>query len=123
MADAFVACWDSKYHYWSIRPITAAKRLLGQDFKPPILTPPFPSYTSGHATFSGAASRVIGRYIPARAEELDRMAEEAAMSRLYGGIHFPLRQRCGIGAGRRIADWIGERGLVPVDVSEAATAR
>ncbi len=116
LADAFVACWDSKYHYWSIRPISAAKRLLGQDFKPPILTPPFPSYTSGHATFSGAASRVIGRYIPARAEALDAMAEEAAHSRLLGGIHFRFDNDAGLVLGRRIAEWIGERGLTPVDV-------
>jgi len=122
LADAFISCWDAKYHYWSIRPISAAKKLLGRKFVPPILTPPFPSYTSGHATFSGAASRVIARYIPSRKEALDKMAEEAAHSRLLGGIHFRFDNDQGLIAGRKIADWIASNGLVDRSVSPAPAA-
>ncbi|AVP96156.1 hypothetical protein C7S18_02635 [Ahniella affigens] len=118
LADAFIACWDSKYYYWTIRPTTAAKRLLGKPFTPPILTPPFPSYTSGHATFSGAASRVLARYLPNRAKALDAMAEEAAQSRLLGGIHFRFDNDQGLILGRNIAAWIGEQGLHPVPIDE-----
>jgi hypothetical protein len=106
MADAFIAVWDAKYHYWTIRPITAAKRLLGKNLKPPILTPPFPSYVSGHSGFSGAAARVLGAYIPAEAKRYDAMAEEAAVSRLYGGIHYRHDNDDGLVMGRRIADLV-----------------
>lgn len=119
LADAFIACWDSKYYYWTIRPTTAAKRLLGKEFKPPILTPPFPSYTSGHATFSGAASRVLGRFLPARAKAFDAMAEEAAHSRLLGGIHFRFDNDQGLILGRKIAAWIAETGLHPQPVTDS----
>ncbi|UXI70605.1 vanadium-dependent haloperoxidase [Tahibacter amnicola] len=104
MADTFIAVWDTKYHYWTMRPITAAKKLLGQELKLPILTPPFPSYVSGHAGFSGAAARILGNYFPQEAERLDTMAEEAAASRLYGGIHFRHDNEDGLALGRKIAD-------------------
>lgn len=113
LADAFVACWDAKYHYWTIRPISAARKLRGQAFQPPILTPPFPSYVSGHATFSGAAARVIGAFVPERAAALDAMADEAAHSRLLGGIHFRFDNDQGLVLGRRIAARLGEQGLLP----------
>lgn len=104
LADSFIAAWDAKYHYWTARPITAAKQVLGVDFKPAILTPPFPSYVSGHATFSGASAQVLGVYFPQDAQRLKEMAEEAAMSRLYGGIHFRHDNEDGLALGRKIAD-------------------
>lgn len=104
LADSFIASWDAKYHYWTARPITAAKQVLGVDFKPAILTPPFPSYVSGHATFSGAAAQVLGAYFPSEAKRLRDMGEEAAMSRLYGGIHFRHDNEDGLVLGRKIAD-------------------
>ena len=114
LADAFIAAWDVKYAYWTIRPVTAAQRLLGVEMKPHILTPAFPSYVSGHATFSGAASAVLAAYFPARKAELHRMAEEAAMSRLYGGIHFRFDNEDGLALGRRIGELAaGERSSAP----------
>ena len=98
----FIAAWDAKYSHWTVRPITAAQRLLGTPIKPFVLTPAFPSYVSGHATFSGAAATVLGSYFPTKAAELDRMAEEAAMSRLYGGIHFRFDNEDGLVLGRKI---------------------
>lgn len=104
LADAFIAGWDTKYHYWTGRPVTMAKLVLGVDFKPAILTPPFPSYLSGHAAFSGASARALGAFFPAQAARLDAMAEEAAMSRLYGGIHYRHDNEDGLVMGRAVAD-------------------
>ncbi len=102
LADSFVAAWDAKYAYWTARPITAAKSLLGNELKTAILTPPFPSYVSGHATFSGAAGMLLGHFFPAKQKQLNDMAEEAAMSRLYGGIHFRFDNDDGLVLGRQI---------------------
>jgi hypothetical protein len=91
MADSFICCWDAKYTYWTERRITADPSL---DVLLP--TPPFPSYTSGHATASTAAATVLGHLFPADAAELAAQAEEAAASRLWAGIHFPID--CEMGA-------------------------
>lgn len=109
LADTFIAVWDAKYRYWTMRPITAAKKLLNTTLRPPILTPPFPSYVSGHASFSGAAARIIGSYFPDQANKLDAMAEEAATSRLYGGIHFRHDNEDGLALGRKVAELVLSR--------------
>ena len=85
MADSFICCWDAKYTYWTERPITADPSL---DVLIP--TPPFPSYTSGHATASTAAATVLGYLFPDDASILLERAEEAKQSRLWAGIHFPI---------------------------------
>jgi membrane-associated phospholipid phosphatase len=64
--------------------------------------PPFPSYVSGHLTTSGAASTVLAAVFPAKAEALAAMAEEAAVSRLYGGIHYRSDNEVRLALGRRI---------------------
>lgn len=104
MADVFIAAWDAKYYYWTARPITAAKYILGAEHKPLLLTPPFPSYVSGHAAFSGSAAKVLGFYLPRRSQFFDAMAEEAAYSRLLGGIHFRHDNDDGLMLGRKVAD-------------------
>jgi membrane-associated phospholipid phosphatase len=85
MADGFICCWDAKYTYWTARPITADPSL---DVLIP--TPPFPSYTSGHATASAAAATVLGYLFPDDSAILLERAEEAKQSRLWAGIHFPI---------------------------------
>jgi membrane-associated phospholipid phosphatase len=109
MADSFIAAWDAKYHYWTGRPISVAELLYGEVLSPALLTPPFPSYVSGHAAFSGAASRVLGRFLPLKAERLKVMAEEAALSRLYGGIHFRHDNEDGLVLGQKIAEKLLQR--------------
>lgn len=104
MADAFISAWDSKYFYWSIRPVTAAKKILGINFKPSILTPPFPSYVSGHAATSGAASAILASYFPVYDKKFTKMGDQAAMSRLYGGIHYRFDNDKGLEQGRQIAE-------------------
>jgi membrane-associated phospholipid phosphatase len=101
-ADAFIACWDAKYAYWSLRPVTAIRRLIDPSWLSYIATPPFPSYPSGHSTTSGAASAALAAFFPGKAEELAAMAEEAAVSRLYGGIHYTTDNQVWLALGRRI---------------------
>jgi hypothetical protein len=101
-ADAFIACWDAKYAYWTLRPVTAIRRLIDPTWLSYIVTPPFPAYVSGHSTTSAAASTVLAALFPDRAGKLGAMAEEAAISRLYGGIHFRSDNEAGLELGRRV---------------------
>jgi membrane-associated phospholipid phosphatase len=101
-ADAFIACWDEKYTYWSERPVTAIRRELDPTFLPYITTPPFPSYVSGHSTTSGAASTVLAARFADAARMLRALAVEAAASRLYGGIHFRSDNEAGLALGKKI---------------------
>jgi hypothetical protein len=101
MMDAGIACWDSKYAYWLLRPSQADPSITT-----PVGLPNFPSYVSGHATFSGAAGEVLGTHFPSRRGELRAMAEEAAMSRLYGGIHYRFDSDVGLDMGRRIGELV-----------------
>jgi membrane-associated phospholipid phosphatase len=104
MADAFIACWDAKYKYWTARP-----NQVIANFTSYVKTPPFPGYPSGHSTQSAAAAEVLAFLIPERAAEFRAMAEESAISRLYGGIHFSSDNRNGLAlgrdVGRRVVDY------------------
>ena len=83
MLDAGVACWDTKYYYHYPRPIQAIP-----GFKTILGTPNFPSYSSGHSMFSEAAATVLSHVFPAEAATIHGWSDEAALSRLYGGIHY-----------------------------------
>jgi len=76
--------------------------LADPEISTPIGKPPFPSYTPGHATFSGAASTVLACIFPAQKDRLLSMADEAALSRLYGGIHYRFDNDKGLESGRMI---------------------
>jgi membrane-associated phospholipid phosphatase len=102
MHDALVVCWHYKYTYWTERPVTAASRLVLGEFTSRLVTPPFPSYPSGHSTVSGAVAEVIAAYLPDQADEARRLAEEAANSRLWGGIHFDFDNEAGLVLGRQV---------------------
>jgi hypothetical protein len=102
MLDAFISCWHTKYKFWTERPVTVIRRSRDPNFLPHVLTPPFPSYTSGHSSVSGAGSEVLAAFFPRDAAELRRMAHEASMSRLYGGIHFRSDNEEGLKVGRRV---------------------
>jgi PAP2 superfamily len=101
-ADAFIACWDSKFTYWSERPVTAIRREIDPSWLPYIVTPPFPSFVSGHSTSSGAAAEVLSGFFPREARRLRAWADEAAISRLYGGIHFRSDNDAGLVLGKRV---------------------
>jgi hypothetical protein len=89
VADAGICCWDTKRYYYTARPT---------QMDPSIKTiglPNFPSYTSGHSTFSGAAATVLGYIFPSDKPKFDALALEASNSRIYGGIHY--RSDCEVG--------------------------
>ena len=97
--DGFVLCWKTKFTYWTARPTMRDATL-----KAVIPVPNFPSYPSGHATISGAAAKVAGRYFPARAHSYTKMAQEAADGRVWAGIHFPVDSSAGLDLGAKAAD-------------------
>ena len=97
MMDAGICCWDSKYFYWLLRPSQADPLITT-----PVGLPNFPSYTSGHSTFSAAAATVIAGLLPSTSDEVWAMAEEAALSRLYGGIHYRFDNDRGLEGGEQI---------------------
>lgn len=111
MSDALVACWRAKFDHWTVRPVNVIREKLDPDFLPYLLTPPFPGYVSGHAAASGAAAEVLAAFFPERAAELQEWAEEAAMSRLYGGIHFRSDNTEGLRLGRAVGRRVIERSL------------
>jgi PAP2 superfamily len=105
-SDAMIACFEAKYHYWTIRPSQADTTLTLPDS---IGLPNFPSFPSGHACSAGAFDAVLGHYLPQERAEFARMAEEQAMSRLYGGIHYRFDNDGGLALGRIVARYAIER--------------
>ena len=95
--DAAICCWRTKYTYYLPRPSQIDGKI-----KTATGIPNFPAYTSGHATFSGSASTVLSYIFPEQRETLQQQAEEAALSRLYGGIHYRFDNEAGLTCGRNI---------------------
>lgn len=83
MHDAVVGCWETKFFYFNPRPSQ-----VDPSIKTVTGVPNFPAYTSGHSTFSGAAATVLAHLFPAGAKFFSEQANEASLSRLYGGIHY-----------------------------------
>jgi PAP2 superfamily len=123
MADAAICSWDAKYTYRFWRPVTAIAFAEPQlNWMSFIVTPPFPDYTSGHSTFSAAAATVLplffgtedlpfttgSDFLPGVFRSFstcEDAAEEAALSRIYGGIHFRTASEDGLQAGTSIGEW------------------
>jgi membrane-associated phospholipid phosphatase len=101
--DALVASHEAKYFYWTIRPSQAD---AGITLSVPL--PNFPSYPSNHAAISAGMARVIGDRFPAEKVRLDALADEAALSRVVGGIHYTFDGEAGLVLGRTIARWARE---------------
>ena len=104
MADAFISCWETKYKYWTARPFQRIPGLITV-----IPTPNFPTYTSGHSTISAAAAAVMGEVFPSERDYFVQQSEEAAMSRLFGGIHFRHDNEEGTRVGRLIGEQVVDR--------------
>ena len=119
MADAFIGCWHEKFRLNLVRPVTVIRAQLDPGFEPLLITPPFPEYPSGHSTQSGAAAEVLTGLFgegfaftdtthaddglaPRSFPNFWAAAEEAALSRLYGGIHFRSAIERGLDQGRCI---------------------
>jgi len=131
MADAAICAWNAKYFYQFWRPVTAIRSgdSDGNDatagdptWSSFIVTPPFPDYVSGHSTFSGAASTVLAMFygtdhlvftagsdflpgVTRQFRSFWNAAKEAAVSRMYGGIHFRSANEDGLAAGVQIGEW------------------
>lgn len=103
--DAGISCWDAKYYYLLPRPTE-----VDRSIHPCTGIPNFPSYTSGHSTFSGAAAEVLIYLFPAHATALSSMAQEASESRIYGCIHYRFDCTAGLTAGKKVGAYAVDRG-------------
>lgn len=107
MMDAAISCWDAKYTYFNPRPSQvdpSIKTLTG--------TPNFPSYVSGHSTFSGAASVVLSHLVPVKAQSFVAMAKEASDSRMFGCIHYRSDCEKGLELGEKVGGFAVARALI-----------
>ncbi len=119
VTDAFIGCWNAKFKDNLLRPITYIRRVIDPKWETLLITPPFPEFPSGHSVQSGAAATVLSAMFGDKfgftdlTAELDGQkartfasfwdaAREAAISRLYGGIHFRSAIQNGLEEGRCI---------------------
>ena len=130
-ADAAIACWNAKFTYNFWRPVTAIQNVAATgnpnltpdpSFKSLITTPPFPSYMSGHSTFSAAAATVLSSLYGAHRSftvtsdglpgvtrsytSFVQAAQEAGMSRIYGGIHYMFDNTEGLACGQKVGSYV-----------------
>jgi hypothetical protein len=121
VCDAFTSCWNAKFAFNLLRPVTYLRRLVDPAWLPLLVTPPFPEYPSGHSVQSGAAFEVLTAlfgdgyafvdhthdargFAPRSFASFRAAGEEAAISRLYGGIHFRSAIEHGLDQGRCIGE-------------------
>lgn len=106
MQDAGVACWDAKFYYYYPRP-----NQMNLAVKTSVGLPNFPSYTSGHSMFSGAAAEILSHIFPKNKEELEAMAVEASVSRIYGLIHYRFDCEEGLVTGHKVGNYAVQRAM------------
>ena len=122
--DAFLNCWTWKYRYNLIRPVDYVRHHIDPNWRPWVDTPAFPEYTSGHSVASAAAAHVLTDSLGDVAfsdtnavpdwgtrefGSFREAAEQAAVSRLYGGIHYPMAIEAGLVQGDRVGSLVVER--------------
>ncbi len=125
IADAFISCWDEKYRSNLIRPETLINQHIDANWQPILQTPPFPEYTSGHSVISGAAGTILTDIfgdnfafdddtevpygLPVRSfSSFNTAADEAAISRMFGGIHYRAAVEVGVKQGRDLGQFVIE---------------
>jgi hypothetical protein len=123
--EGFISCWEEKYSSNLIRPETLINKTMDENWFPVLQTPPFPEYPSGHSVVSGAASVVLTQIfgdnfafddttelafgLPVRSfKSFDDAAEEAAISRMYGGIHYRAAIENGLEQGKNVGKFVAE---------------
>lgn len=126
LADGFISCWDEKYRSNRVRPETVIQQVIDPSWRPVLQTPPFPEYVSGHSVASHTAALVLTRIfgedfgfdddtevefgLPIRKfQSFRQAANEAAISRLYGGIHFRDAITAGEWQGRQVGQFAVSR--------------
>jgi membrane-associated phospholipid phosphatase len=119
LADAFLSCWQEKYRTNLLRPDAYIRAHIDPAWRPFVATPVFPEYTSGHSVASRAAATVLTQLLgavsftdnthaartrlrPRGFSSFHHAAEEAALSRLYGGIHYPMSIEVGLSQGEDV---------------------
>lgn len=133
MHDAFVSCWKTKFITNTIRPVSYIRKVFDPGFNTLLNTPPFPEYTSGHSVQSGSSSAILAHYFgeqyaftdhthqnrtdidgsPRQFTSFTQLANEAANSRLYGGIHYKTAIIHGVEQGRKIGGNILQLKMLP----------
>jgi hypothetical protein len=138
LIDGFISCWDEKYRTKVIRPETYINQYIDEDWAPLLQTPPFPEYTSGHSVISSASAVTLTKLfgdnyaftdstevdfgMPARSfKSFIQASEEAAISRLYGGIHYRPAVDQGVIEGRALGNFILQK--IKTRKEEIADAR
>jgi hypothetical protein len=123
LVEGFISCWDEKYRSRVIRPETYINQHIDEDWTPLLQTPPFPEYTSGHSVISSASAVVLTKLFGENFAFTDSTeiefgltarsfpsfiaaSEEAAMSRMYGGIHYRPAVEQGVVEGRALGNFI-----------------
>ncbi len=126
LIDGFISCWDEKYRTKVIRPETYINQYVDEDWVPLLQTPPFPEYTSGHSVISAASAVTLTKLfgdnfsftdstevefgLPIRSfDSFMHAAEEAAISRLYGGIHYRPAVENGLIEGKALGQYQQEK--------------
>jgi hypothetical protein len=126
VADGFIACWEEKYRSNLVRPETVINTYLDETWEPLLQTPPFPEFPSGHSVISTAAAAVLTDQFgadfafeddtqtpygvaPRSFPSFKAAAEEAAASRLYGGIHYRAAIELGMHQGRSVGELVAQR--------------
>lgn len=121
-ADAMIIGWKNKYDYDVIRPHTYINRYIDEHWNPILATPLFPEYPSGHSVLAGACSGVLMGvfgdtvafvdssqirfgFEPRSFKSISEAADECAMSRIYGGVHYEPAVLTGIASGRKVAEY------------------
>jgi hypothetical protein len=132
LADGFISSWDEKFRSNVIRPETVINAFIDEEWEPMLQTPPFPEYTSGHSVISTAAAVILtdefgkafnfrdtseAAYgLPVRTfGSFEQAAAEAAISRLYGGIHYRRSIEQGAIQGRNVGGLVLQRLQTRVD--------
>ncbi|TSD67957.1 vanadium-dependent haloperoxidase [Inquilinus sp. KBS0705] len=123
LMDSFICCWDDKYRTNRIRPETAIRKYIDPTWKPLLQTPPFPEYISGHSVISKSSAVILTHYfgdnfhyvddietkygVPKRSfTSFNNAAQEAAISRFWGGIHFMDAIDNGVSQGDKVGHWV-----------------
>ncbi len=126
IADGFISCWDQKYKSQLTRPETYINEYIDPDWMPILQTPAFPEHTSGHSVASNAAATVLTELfgkdyafvdatevpfgLPVRSfSSFHQASQEAAISRLYGGIHYRPAIDLGITQGQLVGKHVLKR--------------
>ena len=126
MYDGFICCWNLKYKYNTVRPVTVINEKIDNKWQPMLQTPPFPEYPSGHSTITSAAATVLTkmfgddfafedtsdlRYIGMKRnfKSFRQAADEASISRVYGGIHYRFSVDEGVVEGKKVGNKVIEK--------------